>query len=231
MGMSLSPLRAAKALYSLARLVKDPNRLGEVFEMSDAVATPESLQPVVDRIAEDPDVARALAERHRIHVDLVSLRRLPEGTLGRVFADHMIAQGLDPAALPYLPSPDALTYFRAHLYETHDVWHVVTGFGTDWQGEIGLQGFYMAQIPGPLPALLLAVGCLRVAIYEPRASDRVFDLMTDGWRMARRARPLFGVHWDELWDVPLDEVRRRLGVEPIAAAPASGATDARRAAA
>lgn len=210
--MNVSPFRAAKALYSLYRLVRDPNRLNEVFEMSDAVGTPEALAPVMHRIAEDPAVARALDERHRIHIDLPTLRKLPQGTLGREFADHMLANGLDPAALPDLPSPDAVSFFRAHLYETHDIWHVITGFGTDWPGELGLQGFYMAQIPGPLPALLLAMGAIRVAFIEPRESDRVFDEMTTGWRMARAARPLFGVHWDELWDVPLDEVRRKLGV-------------------
>jgi ubiquinone biosynthesis protein Coq4 len=33
-------------------------------------------------------------------------------------------------------------------YETHDIWHVVTGFHTDVAGELGLQAFYLAQFPG-----------------------------------------------------------------------------------
>jgi ubiquinone biosynthesis protein COQ4 len=214
--MKIHPLRALKALYSLAMLVRDPNRLAEVFEMSDALATPAMLTPIVDRLAEHADVARAFEERHRIRLDLAELRRCAPGTLGREFAEHMIANGLDPSALPSLPSDDRLSFFRAHLYETHDVWHVVTGFGTDLVGELGLQGFYLAQIPGQLPALLLAVGFLRSAIYDQALTTPFMEALVDGWRKGRAARPLFGVRWDELWDVPLDDVRARLGVTPTA---------------
>jgi ubiquinone biosynthesis protein COQ4 len=215
--MKLSPLRAAKALWSLAALVRDPNRLGQVFEMSDAIATPETITPVVDALARDPRAALALEERHRFTITLAELRRLPPGTLGREFADHMIANHLDPSALPDLPSTDRLSFFRAHLYESHDIWHVVTGFGTDWKGEIGLQAFYTAQIPGPLPSMLVAVGALRVAIYEPDETIPLYDEIVRGYTMGRDASPLFGVKWDELWDVPLEDVRRALGITPAGA--------------
>jgi ubiquinone biosynthesis protein Coq4 len=210
--MNLSPLRTLKALYAMVTLVRDPNRLGEVFEMSDAVATPETLAPVIEELARDPRCARALVERHRFKIDLDELRLLKSGTLGREFAEHMIANGLDPSALPDLPSTDRESFFRAHLYETHDVWHVVAGFGTDVKGEIGLQAFYQAQIPGPLPSLLVAVGCLRVGIFDRDQTTAMFDEITRGYTIGKNAKPFFGVKWDELWDVPLDEVRRRLGV-------------------
>jgi ubiquinone biosynthesis protein COQ4 len=210
--MNLHPLRTAKALYSLARLVKNPDRLGEVFELSDALATREAMAPIVSGIASDPFVSQALEERRRLRIDLRSLRTLPKGTLGRAFAEHMDAAGLDPGALPDLASEDAIGFFRAHLYETHDVWHVVTGFGVDWRAELGLQAFYIAQIPGPLPLLLVAVGFVRSALYEPEATLPFLEEVVRGFRMGRAARPLFGVRWDELWDVPLAEVRTRLGV-------------------
>lgn len=210
--MKLSPLRAGKALWSLVALVRDPSRLGQVFEMSDAVATPEVLAPLLDELEKDPRCALALAERHRFEIDLAALRRLAPGTLGREFAEHMIANGLDPSAIPRLPSPDRASFFRAHLYESHDIWHVVTGFGTDWHGEIGLQAFYTAQLPGPLPAMLVAVGCLRVAIFDFESTTPLFDQIASGYGLGKRASPLFGVKWDELWDVPLEDVRRALGV-------------------
>jgi len=210
--MKLPPLRALKAFYSLARLVHDPNRLGEVFEMSDALATRDAIQPMIDHLAKDPGVARSLEERHRVQIDLASLRRLPEGTLGRAFADHMIAANLDPSALPTLSSEDPIAFFRAHLYETHDIWHVVTGFGTDVVGELGLQAFYQAQIPGPLPSLLLAVGFLRSALFDKELTVPFMEALVQGWGMARASRPLFGVRWDELWTVPLADVRRELGI-------------------
>jgi len=222
--MKLPRLRALKALYSLARLVKDPSRLGEVFEIADALATPDAMQPMIDRLAQDPVTARALEERRRIRVDLAELRRLPEGTFGRAFADQMIAANLDPSALPHLENDDDVAFFRGHLYETHDVWHAATGFGTDVAGELGLQAFYLAQIPGPLPSLLLGVGFLRSALFDESLTVPMMEAIVQGWRMGKAARPLFGVHWDELWSVPVAEVRRQLGIDPADVAAASAVT-------
>jgi len=224
MKMKMSPLRAAKALYSLVQLVRDPNRLGQVFEMADALAEPAALEEMVRKIAsENPVIDRALDERHRFEIDLAQLRKLPEGTLGRVFADSMTAAGLDPGALPDLPSHDRTSFLRAHLYETHDVWHTVTGFGMDRWGEIGLQAFYLAQIGGGLSTLLLAVGFLRVSLFEIEQGRNLMDGVVKGYEMGKRATPFFGVHWDDLWAVPLDEVRRRLGVEALSADEAAAA--------
>jgi ubiquinone biosynthesis protein COQ4 len=220
----LKPFRAIKAFYSLARLVHDPNRLNEVFEVADALATPEEISPMVEKLVEDPIVARSFEERHRIHVDLGALRQLPKGTLGRSFAEHMIAANLDPAALPTLPSEDRLAFFRAHLYETHDIWHVATGFKTDLVGELGLQAFYLAQVPGGLPSLLLGVGFVRGALFDKQLLGPFMESVVQGWQMGKAARPLFGVHWDELWSVPLPDVRRDLGIDPagvVGGAPSS----------
>jgi ubiquinone biosynthesis protein Coq4 len=85
----------------------------------------------------------------------------------------------------------------------------------DCWGEIGLQAFYLAQIGGGLATLLLAVGFLRVSLYEVEQGRNMMDGVVKGYEMGKRAKPFFGVHWDELWDVPLDEVRRRLGVEAL----------------
>jgi ubiquinone biosynthesis protein Coq4 len=115
-------------------------------------------------------------------------------------------------AIPTLPGGDEHAFLRAHLYETHDVWHVVTGFATDFVAELGLQGFYLAQVPGPLPALLAATGFVRGAIYDRSIIPTVIDDLSRGYQMGKAARPLFGVRWDELWSVPLAEVRRRFGV-------------------
>jgi ubiquinone biosynthesis protein Coq4 len=206
-----------KALYSLVQLVRDPNRLGEVFSLSDhlmAAATPERLEEVLGAVRRLPGARRAFAEKPRIGtIDLAELAKLPEGTLGKVFATHMIEQKLDPSALPSIPSRTDLEFFRAHLYETHDVWHAVTGFATDVPGELGLQAFYMAQIPGGLPITILAGGFMNTLIYAIDQRDARMREIVRGWLLGKRAKSFFGVRWADLWAVPLDEVRRRLDVD------------------
>ena len=211
--MRMNPFRAVKALVSVVRLVINPNKLGEVFEIADAIQDPAALDAIIARVSRDAACAAAFDERHRFKVDLPALQRLPVGTLGRVFAEHMIAAGLDPAALPDLPSPDARRFFRAHMYETHDIWHAVTGFSADPIGEVGLQAFYLAQIRGGLPPMLLAVGFARVAFFEREMAPTLMDAVARGWRMGNAAKPLFGTHWDELWTTPIADIRRHFGIE------------------
>lgn len=75
-------------------------------------------------------------------IDLAALDRKAEGTLGRVFADHCRARGLNPN-LGYIPPEGDVDWMLHHITLTHDLWHVVTGWGNDLSGETGLGGFYM----------------------------------------------------------------------------------------
>jgi len=209
----------ARTLVSFVDLVKHPDHLDRVFEIADGMVSQrtEVLGAMADHFRREPRGAAALRDRPRLRFDLAALGRLPEGSTGRVFADHMRRNGLDPADIPTLTVGDELDFVRAHLYETHDVWHAVTGFDTDVAGELGLQAFYAAQGPGGLPWMLLAMGFLNTALYSMDDRDRRFDAIARGWEMGKRARPLFGVRWDELWTTPIEEVRRTLGVEPYVA--------------
>lgn len=213
--------RALRGLQAYVTIVRDPDRLGEVFELREAIAEPEVLREMRDFFARDARGAAALRDRPRVgRLDLHALAAMPEGTLGQAFGRHMLDAGLDPSALPALPSNDELQYIDAHLYETHDVWHVVTGFGTDVAGELGLQGFYLAQFPARLSLAILSGGLLNTLV-DPRAfadRDRRMDAIVAGWSMGRAAGKLFGVRWAELWSTPLDQVRRDLGVKALGAA-------------
>jgi ubiquinone biosynthesis protein COQ4 len=207
---------AAKALLSAVRIVRDPNRLNEVFSLSDHMvmaATDERRQKMIAMVRRDPVAASALADKPRVgKIDLRELKKLPGGTLGHEFAEHMLANGLSPDALPVLTGSDELEFLRGHLYETHDIWHVVTGFGTDVAGELGLQAFYLAQFPGGLPSALLAGGFVNTVLYAFEERDERMRAIVRGWLLGKRAKPFFGVRWAELWQAPLVEVRARLGV-------------------
>jgi ubiquinone biosynthesis protein Coq4 len=210
-----NPLHLMRAAVGFARVVRDPDRLGEVFEFIDNIVMSERVaRPVIDAFRETEDGARALAERPRTgRIDLDALARLPEGTLGHAFAAHMRALGLDPAALPSREARDDLEYVSAHLYETHDIWHVVTGFGADRAGELGLQAFYLAQFPSRVAVGILTMGLANTLLFEFDDAGRRMDAVVRGWSMGRRARRILGVDWKALWPLPLDEVRARYAVD------------------
>jgi ubiquinone biosynthesis protein Coq4 len=173
----------------------------------------EVLAKMAEFFSHDEKGAAALRDKPRLKVDLARLSSLPEGTLGRVYAEELKRRNLDPASIPTLRANTETEFVRAHLYETHDVWHAVTGFGTDVAGELGLQGFYAAQAPGGLPWVLLGLGMLNTAFYGLDDGERRLNAITLGWQIGKQAKPFFGTDWSSLWATPLDDVRRRLGID------------------
>jgi ubiquinone biosynthesis protein Coq4 len=209
-----NPIQLARGAISLARLVRDPNRLDEVFKLANTGDVEPIMRIIATSIRRDEAGARALAARARLEpYDLHELAQLDEGTLGRAFADHMLRNGLDPASIPRLESASEPAFVRAHLYETHDIWHVATGFATDVAGELGLQAVYLAQLPGLLPLLILSGGLLNTALYRPQERDERMRQIVRGWLLGKGARPLFGVRWDAMWQRPLADIRTELGLD------------------
>jgi ubiquinone biosynthesis protein COQ4 len=211
------PIHAVKSIVSLLRIIKDPTRLSEVFELADSLleGAPESRKrEIIDALKREPSATNAFAEKVRLPpIDLDALIALAEGSLGHVFAKHMRDNHLDPSALPSIESHTDLQFLRAHLYETHDIWHSVTGFSTDVAGELGLQAFYLAQMPSGLPPALLGGSFFNTLLFAMHERDARMRAIVRGWLLGKRAKPFFGIRWHELWSTPIADVRRMLKVE------------------
>jgi ubiquinone biosynthesis protein Coq4 len=183
-------------------------------------------QETVDLLSSAPHMAGLFESRPRFGpIVLADLEDLPHGTLGRVFADHCRARGLDPNLIQISPEDavgwllnhlyqtDAVGWLLNHLYQTHDVWHVVTGWGNDLAGEVGLGGFYAAQLRSPaFFGYMLALIFFNV-ISRRADLDEVFAALSAGYRAGRAAEPLFGADWDALFPLPVDEVRQRFAID------------------
>jgi ubiquinone biosynthesis protein COQ4 len=170
-------------------------------------------EEMVASLNRDPRTAEALRERKAFGpIDVVGLAGLPDGSLGRVFADHCKARQIDPNLI-YVPPTDEVGWLLNHLYQTHDIWHVITGWGNDLTGEVGLGGFYCAQFGSP-PFFGYMMALINLNVILRRSNlDEVFAAFSSGYRAGKRTEPMFGVDWDELWDVPIDDVRSRFAVD------------------
>jgi ubiquinone biosynthesis protein COQ4 len=214
MGLIKSATGKVKAMIALARLAKDPTRLDQVFQIAEGFETQKIAEKLMADFRTHPQHAAALRDRPRLgHVDLEKMSRHAPGTLGRAVHDELTRLGIDPKDMVLPEGPAEFDYVRAHMRETHDIWHVVTGFDTDVAGELGLQAFYFAQFRAPLPPLLLSVGMVNTILTGMSDGDRRMRAIVRGWLMGRAAETFFGIRWAELFDLPLPEVRRRLGVD------------------
>ena len=170
-------------------------------------------EQTVAALKDGPRTATAVQERGLFGpIALDELAQLPEGTLGRVFADHCRAREIDPNLI-HVPPDGEVGWFLNHLYQTHDIWHVVTGWGNDLAGEVGLGGFYAAQLRSPtFFGYMLALIFLNV-IWRRADLDEIFAAFSAGYRGGRASLPLFGARWDDLWALPIGEVRARFEID------------------
>jgi ubiquinone biosynthesis protein Coq4 len=208
----------AKMLFVLAQIVRDPNRLDKVFALVDNVAGDPKNAAQLEPLLRQPQVAEAAAARRRTPpLTFESLEAMPEGSVGRIAARFFRAHGLDPAAMPRRETPTDVEWVSAHLYETHDLWHVLTGFGPDVAGELGLQAFYCAQVEGSVSIAIMSAGLLNTLLYRP--DDRVprMAAIARGWGLGVRAHALVGLDWAKTLERPLADVRRELGLSVDAA--------------
>src|SRR5947209_1883958 len=109
--------RLIRGFFAFVTLVRDPRRLDSVIDLVTEVSDPIVLDEFAHDFALTSYGKKALLEKPRLpKLDLEQLRHLPKGTLGHEFAEHMIANNLNPEDLPNLPSRTEHEYVLAHSY-------------------------------------------------------------------------------------------------------------------
>jgi ubiquinone biosynthesis protein COQ4 len=210
-------IRPLDALRAMRALLRNPDDTALVFEIIEALSG-RTRARVFERFSRTESGRRLIAERPNLLARLTdrdALLALPAGTLGRTYGEFMSreqisADGLVDASENWLRDdlPPERRWFADRLRDTHDLWHVVTGYGRDLVGEASLLAFTYAQTRNPGIGFIVAVAYLRA-----RGADRAGRRhLRDGYRRGRNAAWLPGVAWEALLDQPLAHVREQLGV-------------------
>jgi len=224
-------LRPVAALRAMRRAVRDPDDTEQAVRMLSALAG-RSVERVMARLLRTPH-GREILERERslleVLIDREALMRLPAGSLGRTYCEwlereQISAQGLVAAseAATAGASERSGPYFvlGSRMREMHDLLHVVTGYGRDLVGEVGVLAFTYAQTRHSGIGFLLAVAYFRSFFRRPghpRAGSReggraIREHLFEGRRRGRRAEWIVGADWEPLLSLPIDEVRRRFRI-------------------
>ncbi|MCW5829279.1 MAG: hypothetical protein KIT79_08175 [Deltaproteobacteria bacterium] len=168
-------------------------------------------------LAEKPDLLAALQ-------DAQWLASLPEGTLGRSYYEFCRREKLTPGGL-YKAVEDGFDrerfemlgedekFLQMWMRDTHDLFHVVTGYQTDLLGEISVLAFSAVQTRNPgVWFMVLAGACIL-------AQRRMINptLLMGALRMGIRARNVVVTDWKGMLSLPLEEVRNRLNITPAPA--------------
>ncbi|MBF2097551.1 MAG: hypothetical protein IGQ88_04130 [Gloeomargaritaceae cyanobacterium C42_A2020_066] len=199
-------------LQVFLRLVQDPTALEGVFDLAAGLRGSDVLNASGAYILDLPGVADLVTDRYLApHPDLDALSQLPPASLGYAYATHLRAAHLDPDFYPPVAVVDVGTYLALRMRQTHDIWHTVTGFGTNGLGEIGLQAFTLGQQRAPLAVLITAATLLN-AILQGEPLTPLMAVIQQGYDLGTTARPFLAQKWELAWEKPLAQWRADLGI-------------------
>jgi ubiquinone biosynthesis protein COQ4 len=210
-----------RAFRALRALLREPERTEQAFEVM-AALDPDLMERALARALSHPEGRRLFMERPCLlaHLrDRDALARLPDGSFGRAYLAHIERQGLDPGKLVALgrgcleirTDDEGARWYADRSELSHDLHHVLTGYGADGLGETALLWFSHGLNGGRGTAFLM----LGAAARSWREGGRGFALyLLRAWRRGRRAGCLAAMPWEELLALPLDDVRALAGIEP-----------------
>ncbi|MFM7737648.1 MAG: Coq4 family protein [Alphaproteobacteria bacterium] len=215
----IGPSDVAKALAALGEVAVDPERTDKVGEFIGTLTGP-SADELFGRIWDDPVGRAILLEGRDLRATLVDRERLaamPEGSLGRAYFDwtaprEFTADGIAAAIEAQVPRSlsDPGATMATRVVDMHDLWHVLNGWDSDIMGEIHLLGYSYAQL-GAWAWLALGVLANLPLVLSGRFDG--IGCLRESVRRGRTASLLPAADWEAMLPLPIEEVRRRLGIE------------------
>ncbi len=216
-----NPVRWGAAFRALIDLAQDNDDTTHVFKIVDALRGDSEEAPLA-RMKETP-IGRQIIEENRSLLEVLSdrerLRALPEDSLGRTYLAFMESEGLSADGLADASSegyrgrrldPEMRT-FTTWARDSHDLWHVLTGYGRDPLGELCLLGVLYSQINSRGTGFIASLGMLQVRLEYPGAPS--IRAVLQGFWIGRKAESLMAQDWEALLARPFEEVRSELGLK------------------
>ncbi|MEA5424576.1 MULTISPECIES: Coq4 family protein [unclassified Synechococcus] len=206
-------LRAANNLKLLAAIGRSGGDLGSVADLVDNMLDTPQMEACIGRFRSVPGGAAMMDARYPpLQPDLDRLIQLPEGSLGRSYAQLIRQLDYDPEFFRPRPTGTQAHWLTQRIATTHDIHHVVSGFGTVSEGESGVLAITACQIGFPAYVLLTTAGQLATFRFQTERLPRLSAAVAHGMAMARQASCLAVAHWEEGWHRPVADWREELGI-------------------
>ncbi len=218
--------RPLKAWRYMQKLIADKEDTEQVFHIIEALNGGSTRRDFVRFMKSD--TGRKLLEERKFLPDLLDdhapLKSLPLGTVGRTYVDFMQREGLTANGLvqeslahreKHEVFDDDLLWYINRLRDTHDMYHVLTGYGRDALGEAALLGYTHSQHGGAGVSFIAFMGARQIAKEGPKEA-RVKEVLAEGRRNGKAAKRIIEQDIISLLDQPIEEVRARLNIaEPV----------------
>ena len=205
--------RTVRNLYSVTDLLKSMGQnTDSVFDIEDNFRGSNQMKVCIDRVKAIPEARARMESRYMgPEIDLEALSQLSCGTLGHTYATVMKTLGYDPNFFRQREIETDEDWLTMRLRKTHDLVHLVTGFGPTG-GEVGVLSIQAVQIGYPM-SVVLQVASIGMALKQkPEKLPDLTQQVARGMGMAIQTKPLIAQRWEDGWDKPLHQWREDLNI-------------------
>ena len=212
--------RPRKALHHFRELLKDKEDTEQVFWIFEALPR-QSFRDDALRFGTS-DAGRAIYSSEPYLPDLLDdherLRAMPEGSVAHAYCDFMEAEGLTAAGLVAEGEKmgkkrydDLIQWYGNRNRDTHDLLHVLTGYGRDGLGEQCVLAFTYGQDPSLAHLFIAYAGGMNMKKVTGTKAP-VFKAINQAKRHGKAGPRVWEMPIAELLAEPLDAVRERLHI-------------------
>jgi ubiquinone biosynthesis protein COQ4 len=214
--------RPFKAFYHFRKLIKNKEDTEQVFHIFECLPR-KGFVPDARRFIDSERGQRLMVSEPYLPDmldDHAALEKLPVGSVGRTYVEFMQREGLSAAGLVAESDKiragrpvfdDQIQWYANRLRDTHDLFHIMTGYGRDPLGEQCVLGFTYGQTHNLGNFFIAYAGGLHLTRVV-KAKAPVIAAIRQGQRCGTAAQKLIEQDIRALLAEPLDSARTRLNI-------------------
>lgn len=218
--------RPLAAIGHFRKLIADKENTEEVFRIFEALPRKGFVDDARSFVMSDKGQRLMVSEPYlpAILDDHDALLQLPANSVGRAYVNFMRREGLSAAGLVaesekfdgmHKNFDDMIGWYGNRLRDTHDLMHILTGYGRDALGEQCVLGFNYGQNKNWGNLLIAYAGGYELR-RQVKTNAPVLSAVREGQKAGKLARRLLEEDIRALLAEPLDEARARMGIgEPV----------------
>ncbi len=216
-------LRPIKAFQHFRNLMADKEDTEQVFHVTNYLRGKRYVTEAMEFLK--TPLARRLRASGEYLPDILddhdALKQMPKGSLADAYVTFMEKEGLSAAGLVAEQKSfaatvkhydDQLEWYNNRMRDTHDMFHILSGYGRDPLGELSLLGFSYSQNKS-LGFLFIAwLGALEERKVAPKGTP-ILKAIREGQRNGKLAQKIGHQDIVSMLPLPLEEVRAKLGIK------------------
>ncbi len=214
------PFKAWKHMQNLIADKEDTEQVFHIIECLHGKASQRDFEAFLET-EHGPRMMRERMYLPPILDDHDTLKKLPAGTVGQTYVSFMEREGLSAAGLvaesekfrESIPQfDDDMAWYIDRQRDTHDLFHVLSGYGRDALGEATLLGFTHSQHGGFGLRFIAFMGGRQIEKYAPRGLD-IQAVLAEGRANGKAATRIVDQDIEKLLSEPIDAARARMNIK------------------